>query len=513
MSSPAAAANFLAQFSSNKAISKHLKGKANEFLASPKNTNHLTEIISYLKECNVRKAAITPSLLALETIFTELIRRNDMRIVVQPLKPLEESFDLSHKQWLQNQYKDAFSAIQEGFAHEKQIEGAQALTTAMKLIVAETENPLDAVSDTTHFPLPKLKHILQTMLSSEKLNTHLFNRFMEYTSHLDMIYFCWKILPSIAPKEFSPNTLFVQNFLSLLNAVSFGKETMEETPSFLCVQMQQLDYPYVRKQINKTWSCVMNWKHDETTHRQLLILLLERVLPHLDKPVLLTDFLMESLDVGGAISLLALQGIFILIQQHNLTYPNIYEKLYSMFEPEIFHTKFKARLFYLADIFLSSSHLPEALVAAFVKRLARLALIAPPQDIVIILRFIGNLILRHPALKRLIFHPNGGEVSQDPFIMEERDPIKSNALNSSLWEVATLQSHVLPSIATAAKFISNPFPSVEWDLASVLEINENDIFDKEIAKKSKEYALNPERPSSMFLYCGGEKTSQYWQLF
>lgn len=257
----------------------------------------------------------------------------------------------------------------------------------------------------------------------------------------------------------------------------------------------------------------MNWKHDDVCHRQVLILLLEKVLAHLDKPVLLTDFLMDSLDVGGAISLLALQGIFILIQQHNLTYPNIYEKLYSMFEPEIFHTKYKARLFYLADIFLSSSHLPEGLVAAFVKRLARLALIAPPQDIVIIMRFIGNLILRHPALKRLIFHPSGGEVSQDPFIMDERDPVKSNALDSSLWEVAALQSHVLPSVATAAKFISNPLPSAEWDLASVLEINENDIFDKEIAKKSKEYALNIERPTSMFKYCGGHKSSQYWKLF
>lgn len=59
--------------------------------------------------------------------------------------------------------------------------------------------------------------------------------------------------------------------------------------------------------------------------------------------------------------------------------------------------------------------------------------------------------------------------------MDERDPIKSNALDSSLWEVAALQSHVLPSVATAAKFINNPFPTAEWDLASVLEINENDV--------------------------------------
>lgn len=106
--------------------------------------------------------------------------------------------------------------------------------------------------------------------------------------------------------------------------------------------------------------------------------------------------------VGGAVSLLALQGVFTLIQKHNITYPNIYEKLYTLFEPEIFHTKYKARLFYLADIFLTSTHLPEILVAAFIKRLARLSLISPPQDAVIIMYFIGNLLLRHLGLKRLI---------------------------------------------------------------------------------------------------------------
>lgn len=36
-------------------------------------------------------------------------------------------------------------------------------------------------------------------------------------------------------------------------------------------------------------------------------------------------------------------------------YPDIYGKLYTMFEPNIFHTKYKSRLFYLADIFLSST--------------------------------------------------------------------------------------------------------------------------------------------------------------
>ncbi|XP_052865084.1 nucleolar complex protein 4 homolog [Anopheles cruzii] len=510
------------QFSSGKAGSKLLKQKAAEFLQCTRSTTALLELIAFQKECLARNAPLTPCLLTMEYLFTELLRRNDMRPTATAAErpagvPLENASPslANHKQWLLAQYRETFGLIVAGLNHDKQAEACQALTTAMKLLIAEAHNAPEATSSgELQFPVGRLKQILITMLSAERLNTHLFNRFQEYSYYLDVIYFCWKLMPSLVPRDSVPNDVFMQNLLFLIGAVSFGKDALKEANNVLCVPLNgAFDYLLVRRQINKTWSFVINWPHGEAAHQQLLLVLLEKVLPHLDKPVLLTDFLMDSLDVGGAISMLALQGIFVLIQQHNLTYPNIYEKLYSMFEPEIFHTKFKARLFYLADIFLSSSHLPEGLVAAFVKRLARLALIAPPQDVVIIMRFIGNLIMRHPALKRLIFHPTGGEASSDPFVTEERDPMKSKALESSLWEVAALQNHVLPSVAVAARFISNPFPSVEWDLSSVLEINENDIFDKEIARKTKQYALSIDRPAGMFGQCGGELSSQYWKLF
>lgn len=57
----------------------------------------------------------------------------------------------------------------------------------------------------------------------------------------------------------------------------------------------------------------------------------------------------------------------------------------------------------------SCRHLPETLVAAFAKRLARISLVTTPENILIILPFIGNLLLRHPGLKKLINHPTGGQ--------------------------------------------------------------------------------------------------------
>lgn len=166
-------------------------------------------------------------------------------------------------------------------------------------------------------------------------------------------------------------------------------------------------------------------------------------------------------------------------------------------------------------------HLPEALVAAFAKRLSRLTLVAPPEDILIILLFIGNLLLRHPGLKRLIDHPRPGfqtivheemtGSAGDPFLMEERDPLQSNALQSSLWEIKALQCHIMPNVATAARFIRDPLPSVEYDMATALERTGGHIFDRELKNKVKDIMLTFERPNSMALP-KGERLLQYWQL-
>lgn len=175
---------------------------------------------------------------------------------------------------------------------------------------------------------------------------------------------------------------------------------------------------------------------------------------------------------------MALQGVFILIQKHNLVHLNIFEQLYGMFNREVFYKKYRSRLFYLANIFLSSTHLPLSLVAAFVKRLARLSLEVQPQDIVLILKFVTNLILRHPGLKILLDAPeNTTEIENDPFDMDEKDPGKSRALESSLWEVKALHSHVIPAVSQAAKSFTYNFPKMEYDIADELDRTNGDVSD------------------------------------
>lgn len=44
----------------------------------------------------------------------------------------------------------------------------------------------------------------------------------------------------------------------------------------------------------------------------------------------------------------------------------------------------------MSDLFLTSTHLPEYLVAAFAKRTARIALAAPASALLAVLPFIGK---------------------------------------------------------------------------------------------------------------------------
>ncbi|KAK7866877.1 hypothetical protein R5R35_006041 [Gryllus longicercus] len=496
--------------------SKQLRENAQLVLKDKKYAHHLQNVLSLIQDYDSND--VQPCILTLEMIFGELLRRREVgKVCTSPEK--SASFDTNYGFWLRQRYERTFTRLLIVLKKHSTASQLQALSTMMKLLALEGRYPLeDTPKGEFYFPVQRLQFIILALLSSEQNMTDPLIRFQEFTSYYDVLYFVWKMLPNIALSQKKPNEIFIKNFLLLIDKIPLPTEEELKANSEMILCSPTVDGPgfvlnmhYLRKWLNRTWGCVMHWDHTPTTHHQLLYVLLEKVLPYLDHPLLLTDFLMDSLDSGGAVGVLALQGIFTLIQKHNLEYPNLFVKLYSMFEPEIFHTKYKARLFYLSDMFLSSTHLPENLVAAFAKRLARLTLVAPPQDILVILMFIGNLVLRHPGLKRLINHPTGGEVNGDPYIMDERDPLNSCAMESSLWEIQSLQNHILPSIATAARFINSPLPSVEWDLTKILEQTPDDIFVRELKKKAKEIALTFDKPTSMEVP-GGERLTHYWNF-
>lgn len=64
---------------------------------------------------------------------------------------------------------------------------------------------------------------------------------------------------------------------------------------------------------------------------------------------------------------------------------------------------------------------------------------------------------------------NGQPLAVDPFNAEESSPLTTGAINSSCWELASLQHHYLASISTLAKVFSEVFTKPEYNMEDFLD--------------------------------------------
>ncbi|KAF9269188.1 CBF-domain-containing protein [Marasmius fiardii PR-910] len=207
------------------------------------------------------------------------------------------------------------------------------------------------------------------------------------------------------------------------------------------------------------------------------------VLPHLTRPVLVMDWIAGCVDHGEVAGLLALNGLYALMKEYNLDYPSFYTRLYAFLDRDVLHLKHRARFFRMTELFLSSTHLPAALVASFVKRLARLSLNSPPAAAVMILPFTYNMLKRHPALMPMIHRD--GEPGDEPFNASEKNPFITNAIESSLWEIQTHRSHYHPSVSTLAKIFSEAFTKQKYGMEDFLDHTYSTLFETEVNRKIK----------------------------
>ena len=270
----------------------------------------------------------------------------------------------------------------------------------------------------------------------------------------------------------------VQNVLAILANIESIPEQQEAQEDYYVgppseAKQDLHSIPAHKKQAQKAWTAVLRQDLSRSQRKLILELMSHRIAPWFLKAELLMDFLTDSFNVGGSTSLLSLSGLFYLIQHNNLDYPQFYQKLYSLLDSNVLYSKHRSRFFRLLDTFLASTHLPAALVASFVKRLARLSLFAPPSGIVVVVPCIYNLLKSHPNCTFMIH--NDSEVDQDEetwgdsFRQEESDPTKTGALESSLWEIQMLQSHYHPNVATIAKIISEQFTKQAYNLEDFLD--------------------------------------------
>ncbi|KAJ5232972.1 hypothetical protein N7468_005928 [Penicillium chermesinum] len=233
-----------------------------------------------------------------------------------------------------------------------------------------------------------------------------------------------------------------------------------------------------KRRAQDAWLAVLRNEISQGQRKSLLRMMVRSIEPWFINPEFLLDFLTDSYNDGGATSLLALSGLFYLIQEKNLDYPQFYTKLYSLLDSDLLHSKHRSRFFRLLNTFLASTHLPAALIASFIKRLSRLALNAPPSAIVVIVPFMYNIFKSHPTCTFMMHREIRdskkaakieAEGMTDPFDPNEADPMRTRAIESCVWEIESLQSHYHPNVAAIARIISEQFTKQAYNIEDFLD--------------------------------------------
>ncbi|KAF4625556.1 hypothetical protein G7Y89_g12612 [Cudoniella acicularis] len=478
----------------------------NEIFESKKNYNNIATLIKIFTADTEDADDSVVAAISLCRVFTRLIVAGDL---VQKRGASEK--EVVVVKWLKERYTEYKTALLDILGEEGI--SATALTLCMRLLKTEGESTRD--SQEYQFPSTFLTGIVRSLIDPES-DPNARKEFSEkYVEEYDDIRFYTldAIHKTIESSVTRSKPLF-DNALEILTTIESVPESKEELEDFYIPAPKKATHSLFsltqhKKRAQGAWLALMNMDMDKEQRKSILRLVSDSIAPWFIQPELLMDFLTDCYDAGGSTSLLALSGVFYLIQEKNLDYPSFYRKLYSLLDSEILHSKHRSRFFRLLDTFLASTHLPAVMVASFIKRLSRLTLSAPPSGVVAVVPWIYNLLKKHPTCTFMIHRETRtvegkalleSQGMEDPFVMEEEDPMETHAIESSLWEIVTLQSHYHPNVATLAKIISEQFTKHAYNLEDFLDHSYGSMLEAELLKDVKKVpVIEYEIPKKIFM--------------
>eukprot|EP00934_Nitzschia_sp_Nitz4_P006023 Nitzschia sp. Nitz4//scaffold161_size51353//6531//8159//NITZ4_006940-RA/size51353-processed-gene-0.55-mRNA-1//1//CDS//3329537885//6013//frame0 len=256
------------------------------------------------------------------------------------------------------------------------------------------------------------------------------------------------------------------------------------------------------REYQKAWLAVLRLHLSLHSLKRSLSFLSHYVLDFVPTPLRFADFFMQAYtDHGsGIVGVLALDGIFSLITEHGLEYPDFYKQLYRLVSSRVLYAKYRSRFYgLLTKCLVRNQMLPAHVVAAFCKRLCRAALSGPPAGALFVLALVSNLLRKHPECACLV-HRQGDDKMEDKFLAEENDPTQTQALQSSLWELKALEQHYYHPISTLAESIGTPGEAKApyHNIEDFSEHTYKSLFDQERKKKGNKTALTFKEPEALF---------------
>jgi U3 small nucleolar RNA-associated protein 19 len=481
-----------------------------QILESRKHYNNIATLLQLARQPEAENEAPILAVVALCRVFSRLLATGDM----VKSKGMSEAEALIVS-WLKGRYQEYKDVLLNNFLRSEALpKQSVALTLLMRLVKVEATAQKD--HNVKNGPLPRLIEALLLLPLDDPNRDEFADKYFKQFD--DIRFHTFETVRSVLDTDLELPTkrLVASNSLALLSTLDKVPKSQADIQNFY-IPTQPSKSPALplrtyKDRAQEAWLATMRAGLNKEQRKSILTAFSYQIAPWFQQPEMLMDFLTDSYNVGGATSLLALSGLYYLIAEKNLDYPSFYLKLYSLLDDGLLHSKHRSRFFRLLDTFMSSTHLPAALVASFIKRLSRLALHGPPAGVVVVIPWVYNMFKRHPActfmMHREIRDPalqqdlnqNG---MHDPFLMHELDPMLTNAIDSSVWELEALQTHYHPNVATLAKIISEQFTKRSYNLEDFLDHSYTALLDVELNRDlKKDPEVEFEIPKRVFM---GEK--------
>ena len=446
-----------------------------QILESRKHYNNIATLLKLARASGADHEASTLAAVALCRVFTRLLSTGDM-IKSKRMSEAETMIVT----WLKQRYQEYTDVLLSNFLRsEHPPKQSVALTLLLRLVKEESRAQKDF--SIKNSPFSRTVEALLLLPEEDGSRDEFAEKF--FGTYDDIRYYTFRSIKSLLQSDLedSRKRLVASNSLSLLLSLENVPNSKDDIENFYTEVQGKSPVPSLssyKTQAQEAWLATLRSGITKDQRKSVLTAFSRQIAPWFPQPEMLMDFLTDSYDVGGATSLLALSGLYYLISEKNLDYPSFYQKLYSLLDEGLLHSKHRSRFFRLLDTFMSSTHLPATLVASFIKRLSRLALYAPPAGVVVVVPWVYNMFKRHPACTFMMHREiRDAELKQqieeegmeDPFDMDEPDPLLTDAIESNIWELETLQSHYHPNVATLAKIISEQFTKRSYNLEDFLD--------------------------------------------
>lgn len=505
---------------------KEVKGICAGIESSPKNYNKLTKLLKCFKSSS--KSIDEHNMVFLREFINE-IYQVFFNFCTKRFLRVTESESENQKavsKWIISKYNEFQMILFDIWRLEDNSESAatvklDALETLLKFVRDESKyNGVE--KGQPYFPESLYESIIWNLFTigdaakigdDSTIDDYLLIEFQEmfFNKYWDLKYYFFHIMKDSIKKINTDNELEVKLIISKtitllkLNELYENEDSILETELWATNVQENTIYAinYFNINFEKYMIKLISLPMSMDEYKGILNILHKRVMPFMNEAQRLLDFL-SSIYLYGiennetTLSILALNGLWELMKNYNLEYPDFYKNLYAVLSSDFLHIEETARFFRLLELFMGSTHLPAAIVASFIKRLGRLCLDAPPSGIISCVPFIYNLLKLHPTCSLLIHSKNANVDYVDPFDIQESDPAKTNAIGSSLWEISTLLNHYHPNVSSLVKIFTQVFNKNRYNMEDFFYWDYKKLIDQEASKNLKgEIGLEFEQWSSL----------------